>query len=120
MTARILQSGIPNAGNGLFADHFYASGAIVSAYTGRFTREEIEGDRVLEYGRRRTIDAAVKECRCEEGRGDMVNSSKDNQNCTFKVINKRKGIVAVVTTKAVNAGDEFFVYYGPQYIFARA
>lgn len=112
-TAVLKTSTIPNSGQGLFADKDYKKGEFVTYYSGTVTNVFIEGDRVLEINKKSWIDGTGP-CTRSTALGDYINHCLP-VNVKFCISSHKLNTVCIRTTKAVEAGTEFFINYGRDY-----
>ena len=110
------RSTIPGAGLGLFATRAYKRGDFVTVYSGVVSRRAPSGDRVLDLAPPYSVDG-IEPCRHPAGRGDLVNHAPGRPNCRYAIVDSRMRLAAVIATRRVAAGDEFFTSYGPHYCF---
>lgn len=99
-------------GYGLFAERDYDVGEFVTFYGGVKGPRTKQGDYVVDVNDIKTFDSEFVFKISEKGR--WINSSKDNFNVEFKYRNKK---VVAITTKKVKRGEQFFIYYGKDYVF---
>lgn len=120
----VKKSGLPGAGDGLYAHRAFPARSFVSKYTGeRLTPAEVNarypGDAVAPYvlqvGRNRFVDARAtnsgparyaNDCRAPDRRARRCQGN----NTQFR----RNGDLATMS-RPVRAGDELFVSYGREY-----
>ena len=117
---RVAASRIGGAGDGLFATREYKRGDLITYYSGCHTDAQPEGDRVLDVSARLSIDAAGP-CAHPNAAGDKINhhAIETRRNCRYtfnpsRVRNPMR-LAAVVATRRIRPGDEFYLSYGSTY-----
>jgi SET domain-containing protein len=117
----VKKSTIPGAGLGLFTTVARKRGDIITEYVGEVVDDAIEDERYgnttapysLEVSKNRVIDPA-----CKRGIGSYANHNpQSTANAGFAKNSATKGAV-IRARKAIKAGNEVFVNYGPDFRMA--
>jgi len=118
------KSGIKGAGKGLFACAPFYFGDAIDIYAGEaLCGRRWDGDYMLQLPE--SCWSVDGEHRHLGGMARFINASTDPSqiNCEFKRVPNKNGqievpfFVMVITTRAIKSGEEFFVDYGPQFVF---
>jgi SET domain-containing protein len=119
---QIKRSGVPGAGNGLFATRPFVRGENICPYLGDVLSREETDERYgpentapysLEISRNRIMDSA-----CKRGLGAWVNHAPAARtNARFVISSRNPPVVWVRATKKIPAGREILLSYGNLYNF---
>ncbi len=122
---RILKSGVPNAGKGLFVLNtnedegkvVFKKGELVCPYGGQLinkrTLESRYGDKTAPYAIQLTHEW-YRDASCERGVGSLINHDSKKANVKFSV-NQQSKTVSIKAKRNLKNGEELFVSYGREY-----
>ncbi|MBX3257800.1 MAG: SET domain-containing protein-lysine N-methyltransferase [Chitinophagaceae bacterium] len=116
----VKQSGIPNAGNGLFTRIFIPAGTNIVEYTGVITtwneaKKEWDNGYIYYISRNRVIDAKPHVHALARYANDAAGLEKVKRlknNCVYKPRGKR---IFIHTVRDIQPGEEILVEYGKEY-----
>lgn len=108
---RIKKSGIPNAGEGLFAAKDFPADKKVVDYLGDLSNNPIHGPYVLELADDKFVDAAKSKYV-----GGYANTCRRGDHCTNNSkLTSYMGVGRIKTTRPIKAGKEIYTQYGRSY-----
>lgn len=110
---RVKKSTVSRAGLGLFATRRFRKGEIIDEYKGKI-ETLIKNNKSYKYGYKLLDNSVINSLKSTDCFSRYINDGMSNRrnNCYFVEISGRVYVKAI---KEINAGEEFFVSYGPKY-----